>query len=54
MPGASIEPLFLTEPFEGSVAASARGQQVMAGGLAQAVEQYFAATGAGVAKAGTA
>jgi N-acetylmuramoyl-L-alanine amidase len=51
MPGALIEPLFLTDPFEGSIAASARGQQVIAGGLAQAVEQYFAATGAGVGKA---
>ena len=51
---ALIEPLFLTDPFEGSIAASARGQRVIAGGLAQAVERYFAATGAGVAKAGAA
>jgi N-acetylmuramoyl-L-alanine amidase len=43
MPGALIEPLFLTDPFEGSIAASARGQQVIADGLAQAVSQYFAA-----------
>jgi N-acetylmuramoyl-L-alanine amidase len=42
MPGALIEPLFITDPFEGSLAASASGQQVIAGGLAQAVEQYFA------------
>jgi N-acetylmuramoyl-L-alanine amidase len=42
MPGALIEPLFITDPFEGSIAASASGQQVIAGGLAQAVEQYFA------------
>ena len=41
MPGALIEPLFLTDPFEGSIADSASGQQVIAGGLAQAVEQYF-------------
>jgi N-acetylmuramoyl-L-alanine amidase len=42
MPGALIEPLFITDPFEGSIAASARGQQVIARGIAQAVEQYFA------------
>lgn len=42
MPGALIEPLFITDPFEGSIADSASGQQVIAGGLAQAVEQYFA------------
>ena len=41
MPGALVEPLFLTDPFEGSIADSASGQQVIAGGLAQAVEQYF-------------
>src|SRR5271156_1687099 len=42
MPGALIEPLFITDPFEGSLADSSSGQQVIAGGLAQAVEQYFA------------
>jgi N-acetylmuramoyl-L-alanine amidase len=42
MPGALTEPLFLTDPFEGSIAASARGQSVIAGGLAKAVKQYFA------------
>jgi N-acetylmuramoyl-L-alanine amidase len=41
MPGALIEPLFITDPYEGSLAASASGQQVIAGGLAQAIEQYF-------------
>jgi N-acetylmuramoyl-L-alanine amidase len=41
MPGALIEPLFITDPFEGTIAASASGHQVIAGGLAQAVEQYF-------------
>jgi len=45
MPGALIEPLFLTDPFEGSIAASAHGQQVIAGGIAQAVSQYFAGQG---------
>jgi len=42
MPGALIEPLFITDPFEGSIAASATGQQVIAAGIARAVEQYFA------------
>jgi N-acetylmuramoyl-L-alanine amidase len=37
-----IEPLFITDPFEGSIAASDRGQQVIAAGPAHAVEQYFA------------
>lgn len=43
MPGALIEPLFLTDPFEGSIAASAQGQQVIADGIASAVSQYFGA-----------
>jgi N-acetylmuramoyl-L-alanine amidase len=42
MPGAVIEPLYLTDPFEGSIAASAADQQVIAQGIATAVEQYFA------------
>ena len=42
MPGALIEPLFITDPFEATIAESASGQEVIAGGLAQAVEQYFA------------
>jgi N-acetylmuramoyl-L-alanine amidase len=41
MPGALIEPLFITDPFEGSVAASTAGQQAIADGLDQAVQQYF-------------
>jgi N-acetylmuramoyl-L-alanine amidase len=45
MPGALIEPLFLTDPFEGSIAASAHGQQVIAGAIARAVGQYFAGQG---------
>jgi N-acetylmuramoyl-L-alanine amidase len=40
--GALIEPLFITDPFEGSIAASSHGQQVIAAGLARAVKQYFA------------
>jgi len=43
MPGALVEPLFITDPFEATIAASSRGQQVIASGLARAVEQYFAA-----------
>jgi N-acetylmuramoyl-L-alanine amidase len=42
MPGALIEPLYLTDPFEASVAVSASGQQLIAAGIAEAVEQYFA------------
>jgi N-acetylmuramoyl-L-alanine amidase len=41
MPGALIEPLFVTDPFEGSIAASAQGQQVIATALAEAINQYF-------------
>jgi N-acetylmuramoyl-L-alanine amidase len=42
MPGAVVEPLFITDPFEGSIAPSTGGQQVIAAGIAEAVEQYFA------------
>lgn len=42
MPGALIEPLFVTDPFEASIAASPVGQEVIAAGLAHALEQYFA------------
>jgi N-acetylmuramoyl-L-alanine amidase len=42
MPGALIEPLYLTDPFEGSIADSVSGQQAIAQGLAKAIEQYFA------------
>ena len=41
MPGALIEPLFLTDPFEASIAVSTHGQQVIADGIARAVDQYF-------------
>lgn len=44
MPGALIEPLFITDPFEGSIAASPGGQEVIARGVAMAIEQYFAPT----------
>jgi N-acetylmuramoyl-L-alanine amidase len=42
MPGALIEPLYVTDPFEASIAVSAQGQHVIAGGIAQAISQYFA------------
>ena len=42
MPGALVEPLFVTDPFEGSLAASPADQQVIARGVAQAIEQYLA------------
>lgn len=42
MPGALIEPLYVTDPFEASIAASSQGQHVIAGGLAKAINQYFA------------
>ena len=45
MPGALIEPLFLTDPFEASIAASTRGQHVIAAGIATAVGQYFGMSG---------
>jgi N-acetylmuramoyl-L-alanine amidase len=41
MPGAVIEPLYITDPFEGSIAASEHGQQVIAAGIAHAVEQFL-------------
>lgn len=41
MPGALIEPLFITNPYEGTIAASPVGQQVIALGLEEAVNQYF-------------
>jgi hypothetical protein len=41
MPGALTEPLFITDPFEASVASSEVGRTAIAGGIALAVEQYF-------------
>jgi N-acetylmuramoyl-L-alanine amidase len=43
MPGALIEPLYVTDPFEANLAASAAGQQVIAHGVATAIEAYFEA-----------
>lgn len=41
MPGVVTEPLYITDPFEGSIADSAIGQQVIAQGIATAVEQFL-------------
>lgn len=41
MPGALIEPLFITDPFEGTIAASTTGREAIAQGMAQAAEQYL-------------
>jgi N-acetylmuramoyl-L-alanine amidase len=43
MPGAVVEPLYLTDPFEGSIAASSADQQTIARGMATAAEQFLAA-----------
>ncbi len=45
MPGALVEPLFLTDPFEGSLAASPQGQLAIASGIATAVTQFLTPTG---------
>ncbi|HEX3804415.1 MAG TPA: N-acetylmuramoyl-L-alanine amidase [Solirubrobacteraceae bacterium] len=42
MPGTLIEPLFITDPFEGSIANGSEGQHAIASGIASAVEQFFA------------
>ena len=41
MPCTLIEPLFVTDPFEASIAASVHGQRVIARALAEAIEQYL-------------
>jgi len=41
MPGALIEPLFVTDPFEGTLAAEPSADQVIARGIATAVRQYL-------------
>jgi N-acetylmuramoyl-L-alanine amidase len=42
MPGAIIEPLFLTRPTEADIVTSAVGQKVLARAITTAVEQFFA------------
>jgi N-acetylmuramoyl-L-alanine amidase len=44
MPGALVEPLFITDPFEGTIAASSGGQVAMAHGITQAVLQFLPVT----------
>ena len=44
MPGAVIEPLYLTDPFEGTIAADAADQKIISRGIAAAVTQYLAPT----------
>jgi N-acetylmuramoyl-L-alanine amidase len=41
MPGVVVEPLYITDPFEGSIAASQTGEEVIAKGLAKAVAQFL-------------
>jgi N-acetylmuramoyl-L-alanine amidase len=41
MPGAVIEPLYVTDPFEGSIADSTVGQQAIAHGIASGVKQFL-------------
>lgn len=47
MPGALIEPLFLTDPFEGSIADTSAGQHEIAGGIAKAVESFLSPSPSG-------
>jgi N-acetylmuramoyl-L-alanine amidase len=42
MPGAVIEPLYLTDPFEGSIANSTHGQTEIGRGIASAIEKFLA------------
>lgn len=41
MPGALIEPLYVTDPLEADIAASATGHEVIAQGIARAVKAYY-------------
>ncbi|MGH9078925.1 MAG: N-acetylmuramoyl-L-alanine amidase family protein [Acidimicrobiales bacterium] len=41
MPGAVIEPLYLTDPFEAAIATNAGDQSVVAAGIAGAVRQFL-------------
>jgi hypothetical protein len=43
MPGALVEPLVLSDPAEAAIATSERGQQAIARGVTQGVEQYVEA-----------
>lgn len=41
MPGALIEPLYISDPFEGTIATGRAGRSAIAHGTAEAIEQYF-------------
>ena len=41
MPGAVVEPLFITDPFEASIAAGEAGQQAIALGITRAVDTFL-------------
>jgi N-acetylmuramoyl-L-alanine amidase len=41
MPGAVIEPLYLTDPFEGSIADTSAGHMVLAQGIARAIQTFL-------------
>jgi N-acetylmuramoyl-L-alanine amidase len=41
MPGAVTEPMYITDPYEGSIVDSAHGQMVIGEGIATAIEQYL-------------
>ncbi|MEV8569579.1 N-acetylmuramoyl-L-alanine amidase [Streptomyces sp. NPDC051322] len=41
MPGALVEPLFISNPAEGSIAHSRTGQQAIAAGIARALDQFL-------------
>jgi N-acetylmuramoyl-L-alanine amidase len=45
MPGAVIEPLFATDPFEATIADSSTGQHVIAGGIAKTVDEFLSQPG---------
>ena len=42
MPGALVEPLFVTNPLEDRIVASQAGDQAIAHGIAEAVESFVA------------
>jgi N-acetylmuramoyl-L-alanine amidase len=41
MPGSVVEPLFISNPFEASIAAGPAGQHAIATGIAQAVDTFL-------------
>jgi N-acetylmuramoyl-L-alanine amidase len=41
MPGAVVEPLYISDPFEGSIASSTAGQIAIAQGISSAIAQFF-------------